>query len=99
MVAQGKEGEYGDISASDGSYSIPSLSPGEHTVRIYYGNAQAEIVADVPSGATARIDVVIGPSTPVEVWDYYYDSGLVDLASTKVGTNITAQDTQCTPVR
>src|SRR5262245_58653734 len=42
VVAQGPQGEQGDITDDEGRYTITGLVPGAYVVRMFYGNVKVE---------------------------------------------------------
>src|SRR5215471_9425226 len=42
VVAQGPQGEKGELTDDDGQYTITDLVPGAYVVRFYYGEAKSE---------------------------------------------------------
>src|SRR5215470_9947068 len=58
VVAQGPQGEKGDLTDDDGQYTITDLVPGAYVVRFYYGEAKTE---------RPNVDVLANHKTPLSL--------------------------------
>jgi hypothetical protein len=100
VVAQGPQGEQGDITDDTGHYNIVSLPPGAYVVRMFYGNVKVER-QNVTIFADKKIQVNVPMQTKAATSETYTiteKAPTVDVGSTKIGTTISKDFTNNVPV-
>src|SRR5215813_223486 len=100
VVAQGPQGEQGDITDDTGHYNIIGLVPGNYVLRMFYGNVKVER-QNVTVFADKKIQVNIPMQTKAATSETYTiteKAPTVDVGSTKIGTTITKEFTTNVPV-
>src|SRR5215831_11247439 len=100
VVAQGPQGEQGDITDDTGHYDIVGLVPGNYVLRLFYGNVKVER-QNVTVFADKKIQVNVPMQTKAATSETYTiteKAPTVDVGSTKIGTTITKEFTTNVPV-
>jgi hypothetical protein len=90
VVAQGAQGEQGDITDGDGHFGIAGLAPGSYVVRMFHGNVKVER-QNVTVRADERTHVDVPMATRAasgETYTITLKAPTVDVGSTKIGATI-----------